>query len=234
MERIATTLTERFEAMQGFSFFAGLDGAILAEIAEGMRLAGYETGEVLFWDHEPCAGLYVVKTGSVKLYKVSARGREFILATFGPGATFNEVSVFDGENNPVNVAAIESAQAWIIRPEVIRKGIAQHPELARLMIANLSRNLRRMLSIIEGLSFYQVTSRLARLIEQLPAERLSGPASQRLTQDEIAARLGTVREVVGRSLRELQSCGAIRVTRGRIHVLDPAMLESWAQDSFGN
>jgi len=71
-----------------------------------------------------------------------------------------------------------------------------------------------LLETVEELSFYQVTNRLARLISQLSVPQLEGVRGERLTQDEIASRLGTVREVVARSLRDLERRGAIEVNRG--------------------
>ena len=72
-----------------------------------------------------------------------------------------------------------------------------------------------------------MTTRLARLISQLPQEQLQGAREQRLTQDELAARLGTVREVVARSLREIERSGAIQVNRGQIKVNDQNRLLEW-------
>lgn len=92
-------------------------------------------------------------------------------------------------------------------------------------------NLRTLVEMVEELSFYQVTNRLARLIEELPRERLEGDIDQRLTQDQMAAHLGTVREVVGRALRTLERSGAIQVSRGRIQVVDLGALKSWSQNT---
>lgn len=82
-------------------------------------------------------------------------------------------------------------------------------------------------------SFFQVTIRLARLISQLSQEQLAGPRSRRITQDQLAARLGTVREVVARSLRELERSGAIHVHRRKIQVLDEQLLKAWGQEPLG-
>ena len=73
---------------------------------------------------------------------------------------------------------------------------------------------------VEALSFFQVTNRLARLIKQLPVEQFERSKEARLTQDALAARLGTVGEVMARSLRELEMSGALQVARGRIQVID--------------
>lgn len=74
-----------------------------------------------------------------------------------------------------------------------------------------------------------MTNRLARFISQLPEETLSGLTTYRLTQDQMAAQLGTVREVVAHSLRELQRSGAIRVSRRQIEIVDKDILRSWVQ-----
>lgn len=80
---------------------------------------------------------------------------------------------------------------------------------------------------VEELSFYQVTNRLARLIKQLPVEQLEGRKEACLSQDALAARLGTVREVVARSLHELERSGAIQLNRGHIQVIDHERLLEW-------
>lgn len=83
--------------------------------------------------------------------------------------------------------------------------------------------------MVEEFTFYQVTNRLARLIEQLPVQQLDGSREGRITQDVLAAQLGTVREVVARSLKELERSGAIQVNRGQIKVVDDDRLLEWTQ-----
>ena len=223
---------EKLTALRNCSYFNGLGEAILIKLAEEMRLVRFARGEILFWQGDPSAGLQIIREGSVKLFKLSPQGRELIINTYEDGATFNEVSVFDNGVNPVNVAALEDSDVWILSPELIQETLYQHPEMGRAVIQNLARNLRMMVGIVEELSFYQVTNRLARLLSQLPPDQLSGEASSRITQDQLAARLGTVREVVSRSLRELERSGAIRVYRRQIEVIDPAALELWAQGPY--
>jgi len=200
----------------------------LGEIAELMDRQQYEDGEVLFWEGDPPAGLFILERGSVKLFKLSPQGRELIVRIFDEGTTFNEVPVFDGQPNPINVAALGACQVWRIPAQPLQAIFLSHPEMFQAVVQNLCVNLRELVRKVEELNFYQVTQRLARLIEQLPADRLDGDRAQRLTQDQLAARLGTVREVVGRSLRELESSGAIAISRGRIRVLNGEILQNWA------
>ncbi|MCK4725249.1 MAG: Crp/Fnr family transcriptional regulator, partial [Anaerolineales bacterium] len=208
-------------------YFSDLSPQILAEVILGMRLYCFERREIVFWEGDENPGLHVIRKGSVKLFKISPRGRELVIRVVDEGATFNEVPVFDHQPNPVNVSAVEESELWVIESDLLRSCIAQYPELAQSVIHNLCVNLRMLLGTVEELSFYQVTNRLARLINKLPAEQLQGSKEGRLTQDDLAARLGTVREVVARSLKELERSGAIDVNRGQIRVVDDERLVEW-------
>ena len=229
MQKLNASLEEKLDVLRANSYFSTLSDKVLQSLAQGTNLRSYERGEAICWQGDVCTALYIISRGSVKLFKLSPKGRELIIRVFGEGATFNEVPIFDEGANPVNVAALEDSHIWIVDAEVIRSGIRQYPEMAQAVILNLSHNLRMLVSVVEELSFYQVTNRLARLISRLPAEQLE---EQHLTQDQLAARLGTVREVVARSLRDLERSGAIRVERRQIQVLNEHLLRDWAQEPY--
>jgi len=230
MQIINSKLEEKLRTLRDNSYFTNLREPIQAEIAKGMRLCRFERGEIVFWEADECAGLHMIRSGSVKLFKVSPHGRELVVKVLEEGATFNEVPVFDNGSNPINAAALEDCEIWIIEAGLLQDCLYRYPEMAQSVILNLSQNLRNLLKIVEELSFFQVTNRLARLISQLPSEQLVGEREDRLTQDELAARLGTVREVVARALRELERSGAIQVQRRQIHVVDEKILLDWAQE----
>lgn len=232
MKLITTTHAQKLEVLSNVTYFKGLNQDELIFLAKGMSLRLYHPGEIILWHGEPCGGLCIVHKGSVKLFRLSARGRELVVKAFGPGETFNEVPVFDEGPNVVNVAALEESEIWVIDPAVIQQVLHSDPAMADAVILNLTQNLRQMIQLVEELSFYQVTNRLARLLSQLPAEALDGQSSGRLTQDQIAARLGTVREVVARSLRELERSGAIHVQRRQIQVINKELLQDWAQGPY--
>lgn len=228
MQVLHPSLEEKLAALRQCSYFANMDASMLAELAEGTRLLSFNRDEVLFWQGEPGAGLYMLRRGLVKLFKVSPQGRELIINVFEEGATFNEVPTFDDGPNPVNVAALEDSQVWAIDHSTIRRLMHEHPEMYRQVTINLARNLRMMVDVIEQLSFYLVINRLAKLLIQLSPEQLTDPAgAARLTQDQLAARLGTVREVVARALRQLERSGAIRIRRRKIEILDREALKRW-------
>jgi CRP/FNR family transcriptional regulator len=229
MHRIASSLPQKLNALRNCRYFGSASEEILSELAPGMSLRRYGIGETIFTEGDPCDGLHIIESGRVKLYKLSPRGREMILRTLGNGESFNEVPVFDGGKNPVNVTALSESEIWVVHRDTIRSAMTRHPEMAADIILNLSQNLRMLVGLVEEISFLQVTNRLARLIYSLPEEQLQGKGASRLTQDDLAARLGTVREVVARSLKELEYSGAIQVARRKILVTDKSLLREWAR-----
>lgn len=227
MQNIMVSRADKVAALQGNAYFSTLSAEVLEDLARGVSLHLYQRGETICWQGDACSGLFIIRSGSVKLFKLSSRGRELIIRTIAEGATFNEVPVFDHGLNPINVAALEDSYIWVVKAEVIRACMEKHPEMSQAVILNLSKNLRTLVSIVEELSFYQVTNRLARLIARLSPEELE---DKHLTQDQLAAHLGTVREVVARSLRDLERSGAIRVQRRKIQILDERTLRDWTDE----
>jgi len=229
MQKKPVSLDEKLTALRANSYISTFSDIVLHNLAPGTTLRLYERGEVICWQDDICTALYIVSHGSGKLFKLSLKGRELIIQVSGEGSTFNEAPIFDRGANPVNLAALEDSYLWTIDAEVIRLCINQHPEMAQAVILSLSHNLRVLVGAVEELSFYHVTNRLARLISRLPAKQL---VDQRITQDQLAARPGTVREVVARSLRDLERSGAIRVERRQIQVLNEHLLRDWAQEPY--
>ncbi|MFH2103301.1 MAG: Crp/Fnr family transcriptional regulator [Chloroflexota bacterium] len=210
-------------------YFEDLSREHRLAIARCTKLVAFERGETLFWEGDPSSGLHIVQEGSIKLYRVSPQGRQYIVRILMENDTFNEVSVFDKGNNPVNAETLEASRVWVVEAECARDLVKQDSAFAQKVINNPGLNLRTLVHAVSEMAFYQVTHRLARLIMQLPESGLAGHRGTRLTQDQLAARLGTVREVVARSLRELERSGAIRVADRRIAVSDEEILQEWAQ-----
>lgn len=230
MEILAVDNETKYSALKASPYFKELPSSAISALSANMSLRGYTLGEVICWQGDPCSGLYILKSGSVKLFKLSPRGRELIITTFSDGAVFNEVPVFDGGLNAVNVAALGDVEIWQVDQHAILTVMAQYPELCRSVVQSLATSLRMLVNKLEELSFFQVTNRLARLITQMPVSDAAPTMREGMTQDQMAARLGTVREVVARSLRDLERSGAIRVRRRQIQVLNSQILQDWAQD----
>jgi CRP/FNR family cyclic AMP-dependent transcriptional regulator len=214
---------EALGLLQSVPYFARLDPAVLEAASARAISRNYGRGAVIFLEGDPCAGLHLIEGGRVKLYKVSAEGREQTIKLLGPGEFFNEVAVFDGGPNPVSAMAALEATLWVIDCASMRDLVARFPALAAAVIENLAARSRHLLSLVEDLSLRTVSARLAKL---LLSQGQDGGVTPRLTsQQEMAAQLGTVREMVGRVLRTFEENGLIRMDRHRIVILDQEGLE---------
>lgn len=223
MKLIEVPRTAKLKTLRNNPYFDELPDAVLKEISARTQLREYERGDVLFWEDDPCAGLHILESGSVKLYRLSPQGRQYIISVLTEGATCNEVPAFDGGTNPVNVEALETVRVWVVEPQLLRDLVRSNPEFALKVLSKFGQNLRGLVRKVSEMAFYQVTNRLARLIVEMPVEA----ARPHWTQEQLAARLGTVREVVARSLKELEKSGAIRIEERRIHVADREVLQQW-------
>lgn len=204
-------------------YFSNLPAEVVAALAAVAIERRYDRGQMIFLEGEPCAGLHVVAAGEIKIFKLSTQGREQILHHAGPGETFNDVAALDGGPNPASAAALTAANVCVIcRPDIQRLAQA-HPALAWALIESIARRTRHLVAMVEDLSLRSVKARLARLLlaeaARIPA---AGPLdrSQMMTQAEMAARLGTVREMIGRALRELADARLIEFDRHRIVIVD--------------
>lgn len=225
MKPIETDAQKRIKVLQANEYFDDLSEIILRDIAEHMHLREYQRGDVLFWEGDPCDGLHIIEQGSAKIFTLSPQGRQYIIRMLQEGDTFAEVPAFDEGTNPVNVGALELCRVWVINREKLHELVLSHPVFAQKALNNFGKMLRGMVRMASEMAFYQVTHRLARLIAELPGEK-SAPA---WTQEQLAARLGTVREVVARSIKELERSGAIKMEERRILIADQEILDQWMQ-----
>ncbi len=208
--------------------FAGLEESTLEFVAREAIPRHYATGEVLFLEGEPCAGLFIVERGWLKAVKSAPSGREQIIRILGAGELFNEVEVFAGVPNQTTVMALEPAVVCAISYQDMRRLMQEHPDFARVLNENLARRVLQLLALVEDLSLRSVEARLARVL----LESASGgevPRRRWATQAEMAARLGTVPDVLNRALRTLVEEGLIELDRRRIQILDAQNLAKRAK-----
>jgi CRP/FNR family transcriptional regulator len=215
------------QILSAVPYLAELDAATLASIGREAVRQKHDAGAMVFLEGEPCAGLCIVEQGWLKAVKISLAGREQVLRVVGPGEVCNEISVFAGTPNPATVMALEAAVVWTIRRDAILGLMDDSPSLARTITRNLAGRVLNLLTLVEDLSLRTVEERLARLLLQRADE---GTLHRRrwATQTEMAARIGTVPDVLNRALRDLVKEGLIRVERHQIQILDPQGLEAKA------
>ncbi len=205
--------------LKNVPYFKQLDEAGLQAVAGETTDRRVKAGEIIFLEGEPDAGLHLVAEGLCKIFRISEGGREHILATLGPGDSCNEVPVVDGGPNPANMAALEDSTVWIISAEALDRLRRQFPALNDMIIKNLAMRCRQLVQRVYNLSFLSVTGRLAAFLLAQTDEQ-NKLSRRRWTQDEMAAHLDTVREMVARALKELQEAELIAIDRHRIEILD--------------
>lgn len=202
--------------LKAVPYFRALNDNALDAVGREVITRHYQAGEIIFLEGEPDAGLHLVAEGLCKVYRLSEGGREHVLATLRPGDSCNEVPVVDNGPNPANFAALENSTVWVISAESLSYLRRQHTALNEMIIKNLAMRCRQLVQRVYNLSFLSVTGRLAAFL----LEQSDEASHRRMTQDEIAAHLGTVREMVGRAFRELQEAELIAIDRHRIEILD--------------
>ncbi|MBI1846906.1 MAG: Crp/Fnr family transcriptional regulator [Candidatus Rokubacteria bacterium] len=219
---------ELVRAFTGVGYLAGLPPAERAGLAARSAVRTAARGQTIYAEGEPAAGLFVVLDGRVKLVRRSAQGREQVLHAEGSGATLAEVPVFDGGGYVASAVALEDTRLLFVPREALLDLCRRRPDVALGVIATLAGRVRRFAALIEDLSLRDLTARLAVfLLTEIPPGRDGG--GLRMTGDEIAARLGTVREPVSRALSRLRRLGLVERARGLIVVRDRRGLSAIAR-----
>jgi CRP/FNR family transcriptional regulator, cyclic AMP receptor protein len=195
--------------------FATLDGATLADAARLVEQRDYRPGDYITLEGEQPSGLFFVLHGRVRLARTAPDGREQVLAMAGAGSMLNAVPLFDEQPNLATARAMSPVVCLMLRRSDLLLLIDRHPALGRAVLRDLASQLRDLVVLVEDLAFRSVRERLVR---QLLREAREGMAE--ITQQELAERTGTVREIAGRALRQLAQEGLVRLERGRVIVLD--------------
>jgi len=213
------------------AIFSGLAEQELNFLAQRAVPRRYSPGEIVFSEGEPCAGLYVVESGHVRIFKSSANGREQVLNIDGPGSSVAELPVFDGGNYPASVAAVDETTLLFVSKQDFQALCLTHPQVALKVLRVVGARLRRLVGIIEELSFTTVRHRLAALLLRLAQkEGKRGSSGIEIllptNNQELAAQIGTVRELVSRNLSRLQAEGMIRMDGRNVVIPDLKALEA--------
>jgi CRP/FNR family transcriptional regulator len=227
--------TGNVSALAAASLFSSLSPDEIRLLAAHAVRRRFVQGELLFSEGDPCKGLHIIAAGKLRIFKSSPSGREQVLAVEGPGGSVAELPVFDGGVYPASVSAVEDSEIIFISRDNFRRFCLDHPEVALKMLAVVGARLRRLVGIIEELSFATVRQRLVSALVRLA--QTAGTRTERGiefhlpgTHQDLAHQLGTVRELVSRNLMRLQAEGLLLVDARSIVVRDlpglSAILES--------
>jgi CRP/FNR family transcriptional regulator len=232
---VTTTRIDLAQVLAKAPLLADLSANELQLLAARTVRKLFAAGELLFSEGEPCNGLHIIARGKIRIFKTSVNGREQVLALNGPGETVAELPVFDGGAYPASASAVEDTEIAFISRRDFHAYCLEHPEVALKVLAQVGGRLRRLVGIIEELSFTTIRQRLIAALVKLAQSE--GKKTERgiefmlpATHQELASQLGTVRELISRNLMRLQAEGLLDVDARHIVVRDmkglAAQLES--------
>jgi CRP-like cAMP-binding protein len=231
---MSSAVTSRFSTLQKTPLFAELTEDELTYMAERAIVRRFDAGQLIFSAGDACPGLWVIESGRVRIFKTSPSGREQVLAIEGPGSSVAELPVFDGGKYPASAAAINEAALLFISKEDFQSLCLKHPQVAIKVLRIVGRRLRGLVGIIEELSFSTVRHRLVALLMRLARQGRRTPQGVEVTlafnNQELAARIGTVRELVSRNLSRLQAEELIRIEGREIIIPNLKALENELKD----
>jgi CRP/FNR family transcriptional regulator len=209
-------------ALARHPFFSALDPGVLDVVVRRAVLRLYEKGAFIYVEGESVPGLYIVVSGTVRIFKTSDEGREQDLFHSSASESLNDASAFDGKPTIASAQAIESSVVLLISGDALAALMRDYHQIGAGVVRVMAGRLRDLARLASDLSLRPVASRMAGVLL-----RLAGPnsAADLPTRNELAAMVGTVREVATRTLRQLEETGSIRLGRRSASILDRKQLE---------
>jgi CRP-like cAMP-binding protein len=225
---------EKIAALRRTALFGELNEAELAVLAEHAIERRLARDEILFIAGDEAQGLFVICSGALRAFREGVDGREQVIHVERAGATIAELPVFDDKPYPSTVAAEEPTVVLFLDKREVKALCLRYPQIALAGMKMLAGRLRRCAELVEALSLHEVDQRLARWL--LSEARLRGVKKEQtievtlvLTNQQIAARIGSVREVVSRALNRLQNNGLIMIEGRIIKIADETALAVYAE-----
>ena len=211
------------EFLESIPYFTGLDTAELDSVRQLMFERTIDRNEIVQFEGESVEALFFIASGAVKLFKTSAEGKEQILSIARPGDSFNDIAIFDDGPAPTSAQTMSPVVLYGIARNELQVILRENPQVALNTTRVLAERTRQLVELVEDLSFRHVIGRVAKILLEHAGD--GTPPRPRLTQQDMAAMAGTVREVVSRSLKALEEEGAIRMERHQIKIADKEALE---------
>ena len=233
---------DKIAALKRTVLFGGLPAEGLAELAAFAQKRELEQGEVLFLAGEKAAGLFVIVSGQIRAYRVNTQGREQTLHIERDGATLAEVPVFDDGPYPATAVAEERTTVLFLDKAAICRFMLRYPEVGLTALKLMAQRLRGHAELVDALALQQVGQRLARFLLSQGRDHGVNTSSGLevklpFSNEELAKRVGSVREVISRTLTRLETEGLITQIHGaqntknrRVLIADEAALTRYAGD----
>ena len=221
-------MSVQLDLLKKVDYFFDISFEELNSIKQFVSERRLEVGEIFLSEGDRSNFLYFVISGVVKIYKTSVEGKEQVLNIATTGETLNDVSTFNGRETAANCQAMTPVILYKIRKKDMKIIVQKHHHVALNALKSLASKVRRDALLAKEISFTSITSRLAKMLLRYYAEAEIDTWSQ-LTQHDMAGIVGTTREVVNRSLRNLEEKGAIRVERHSVVIINKDILEKMVE-----
>jgi CRP/FNR family transcriptional regulator len=212
------------QTLQHLPQFDGLAVPAKQALAAAAILRQFDAGQVIYLEGEPADSIYILESGWVKATRMTRSGREQAMMFLKPVEVFGDIAALTGTSYPGTVVALERVAVWAIPAEIILNLIQDQPSFALSVIRHLGRRVLHYINLVEDLSLRSVEARLAHTLlhnAELHDGRMAVPRRQWATYDQMAVRLGTVRDVLSRALKTLEAEGLLKVEKEAIVLLDP-------------
>lgn len=223
-ERLKTTLSQ-------MQYFNSLPSDALKVLSSAAIPRHFEAGQVIYLEGEPADFVYILESGWVKATRITHEGREQGLLFLHPVEIFGDIAVFNGTTYPGTTTALEDVDVWVLPSETLLLLVKRYPDLALAIIRKLGERVLHYIGLVEDLSLRSVEARLANTLlcnAEKRNEQLIVPRREWTTFDEMAVRLGTVRDVLSRAMKTLEVEGYLKVEKQTIIILDPKGLSERA------
>jgi CRP/FNR family transcriptional regulator len=220
------------DILQRCQLFAAVKDVRRRKLAESSSLRKFSKGQIIFHQGDPCPGVYVLGSGTVRLYKTGTTGKEHVLHLVGPGGTFAEVAAIAGFDCPASAEAVTAAVCALIPLDRFQRHLRDDHELCLELMSGLSFWVRHTITLLEDIVLRDATGRVARfLLEAEPEERdiVKLPGLKR----HVASHLNLTSETLSRTLsRLIEARLIIDLENNRVRIVDRDGLRAISEGLF--
>ncbi|MDZ7266454.1 MAG: Crp/Fnr family transcriptional regulator [candidate division KSB1 bacterium] len=223
---------EKRQILQKFPLYRAAPGTLRDQLLQAASSARLLPGEFYFQEGGVCHHIPLVGTGSLRVYKSGERGREITLYHVRPGESciLTAACLLGHRNYPASAVAEEVVEAVLYPAPLFREWIARHEEVRRFVFALLATRLAEVMTLVEEVAFGKRDLQLARFLLERFANQGRPRRTLAVTHEQIAAELGSAREVVSRLLKEFERRGAVALGRRRLHLQNEEVLRRLAEE----
>jgi CRP-like cAMP-binding protein len=207
--------------------FRDVEDATLEGLAPSCTLRKLTEGELLFYQDDPGEAVFIVRSGSIAIFLGSADGRELVINEMHPGDCFGEIALFTNSSRSTSALAREISELVVIPSKPFLDVVEGGPELMRRILKMTAQRLRVSSERESALAFLDASARIARVLLQI-VETEDDPGSIKITQEELAQRVGLTRQTVASTLGKWRRDGWVDTGRGEIQIIKRGVLEHFA------